>query len=264
MRRFSAAYLKDTREGMWDDRSALAPLELDSRTRVLDVGCGTGELTRVLREETDAEVVAVDADRALLTEVDADARALGDATRLPFADDAFDLVVCQALLINLPDPLAAVREFARVSSDLVAAVEPDNSEVVVESTVAAEGPLTARAREAYIAGVETDVTLGAGAADVFARADLDGVASRRHEHERVVETPYAEAALESAKRKAAGTRIDQQAPTLRKGGFSRADVDDLKAEWKRMGRDAIEQIGDGTYARRAVVPFYVVVGRVER
>ncbi|MFC6752499.1 class I SAM-dependent methyltransferase, partial [Halorubrum tibetense] len=69
MRRFSAEYLERTREGMWEgDRAALADLALSSRRRVLDVGCGTGEFTRVLREETDPEatVIGVDADTDLL------------------------------------------------------------------------------------------------------------------------------------------------------------------------------------------------------
>ncbi|MFB6078345.1 MAG: class I SAM-dependent methyltransferase [Halarchaeum sp.] len=262
MRRFSAEYLRDTRRGLWDDRSALDGLELDSRTRVLDVGCGTGELTRVLREESDADVVALDADPALLDAVDADGRALGDATRLPFRDDAFDLVVCQALLINLPDPSAAVREFARVSSDLVAAVEPDNSEVRVESTVEAEAPLAHRARETYIAGVETDVALGSGAAALFRDVGLSDVETRRHEYERSVAAPYDEAALESAKRKATGERIRQQAATLKRGGLSQRELDDLANEWKAMGRDVVEQLSAGEYERRAHIPFYVVVGRV--
>ncbi len=248
---------------MWADRSALAPLALDSRTRILDVGCGTGELTRVLREETDGEVVALDADRALLDEADADYRALGDATRLPFCDDAFDLVVCQALLINLPDPRVAIEEFARVSSDRVACVEPDNAAVTVESSVEAESPLAKRARDTYIAGVETDVTLGSSAAALFREIGLADVESRRYEHERVVEPPYDEAALEAAKAKAAGTRIAEQAPTLRRGGLSPEAVDELKNEWRAMGRDVVEAMAAGTYERRAVVPFYVVAGQVD-
>ncbi|GGN13513.1 S-adenosylmethionine-dependent methyltransferase [Halarchaeum nitratireducens] len=263
MRRFSADYLTATRRGMWDDRSALAPLALDSRTRILDVGCGTGELTRVLREESDAEVVAVDADCALLAEAEADARAMGDATRLPFRDDAFDLVVCQALLINLPDPRRAIEEFARVSADLVACVEPDNAGVVVESSVAAEAPLAKRARDTYIAGVETDVTLGSSATALLREAGLSDVEGRRYEHERTVQPPYDAPALDAAKAKAAGTRIEEQAPTLRRGGLSRTDVDDLKSEWKAMGRDVVDAMAAGEYERRAVVPFYVVAGRVE-
>jgi len=262
VRRFSATYLRDTRRGLWDDRRALARLDLGRRERILDVGCGTGELTRVLREESDAEVVGLDADAALLRGTAADGRVLGDATHLPFRDGTFDLVVCQALLVNLPDPLAAVREFARVSDDLVAAIEPDNSEVVVESTVSAEAPLARRARERYIAGVPTDVTLGRETATYFASAGLHAVETSRRDHVRTVEAPYDDEDVAAAKAKAAGSRIEEQAPTLERGGLSRVDVDELKSEWKAMGRDVVAQMGEETYERRAVVPFYVVVGRV--
>lgn len=94
---------------MWDDsRAALGDLDLGGRTRILDVGCGTGEFTRVLAEASEARVVGVDADTDLLSvasDRDSDIETVaGDATRLPFAAGSFDLVVCQALLVNLPDP----------------------------------------------------------------------------------------------------------------------------------------------------------------
>jgi len=122
---------------MWTDgRQALADLDLAGRRRILDVGCGTGELTRVIDAETpsDTTVIGVDADPKLLRVAREETGlpyVAGDAIRLPLPDGAVDLAVCQALLINLPDPAAAVREFARVSSELVAAIEPDNADVTV-------------------------------------------------------------------------------------------------------------------------------------
>ncbi|NIB98592.1 methyltransferase domain-containing protein [Halobacterium sp. R2-5] len=262
MRRFSADYLEETRRGMWAEREALDALRLGSRERILDVGCGTGELTRVFREESDAEVLALDADRELLEHVAADERVVGDATRLPFREDACDLVACQALLINLPDPVAAVREFARVSSGLVAAVEPNNAAVTVESTVASEPPLAARARDAYIAGVDTDVSLGAGAADCFEEAGLVDVSTTRYEHVQAVEPPYGEAALEAAARKATGERLAEQRPTLAAGGLSSEAYDALRAEWREMGREVVAQMREDDYERVETVPFHVTVGRV--
>ncbi|QLG63818.1 class I SAM-dependent methyltransferase [Halorarum salinum] len=265
MRRFTPEYLDRTRRGMWASRDALADLELDSRNRVLDVGCGTGELTRVLAEEApDATVVGVDADPDLLG-VAATGTGLdfcaGDALRLPFADDAFDLVACQALLSNLPEPAAAVREFARVSADLVAAIEPDNADVGVASTVGTEADLEARVRAAYIRGVGTDVALGEGVRRTFAAAGLSDLRTRRYHHEKRVEPPYSEADLAGARRKASGAGIADHEAELRNELAADA-YDDLRRDWREMGREVVEQMADGEYERVEVVPFDVTVGRV--
>lgn len=261
MRQFSAAYLADARRNMWEDRQALADLDLASRERVLDVGCGSGEFTRVLSEESDAAVVGIDADAGLLSRTDADGRALGDAVRLPFRDDAFDLVVCQALLVNLPDPAAAIGEFARVSSDLVATIEPDNAAVAVESTVDAESRLARRAREAYIAGLETDATLG-NASELFGDAGLSRIRSREHRYRRTVEPPYSEAAIESAARKATGERLAEKRAELLAGGLTEAEYDDLREAWREMGRAVIDGMQAGTYERLETTPYFVTVGQV--
>jgi len=265
VRRFDADYLEATRRGMWaDSREALVDLDLERRERILDVGCGTGELTRVLGEESDAAVVGADVDPALLSAASAVAPVVrADATDLPFRDDAFDLVVCQALLINLPDPVAAVREFGRVSGDLVAAVEPDNSAVEVASTVGAEEGLARRARERFLDGVETDVALGADAAGVFERAGLEVVSTRRYDHERTTEPPYSEAAVEDARRKVTGDGLADDRETILAGETSEDEYDRLWSDWRSMGRDVVEQMGDREYERRETVPFFVTVGRVE-
>ncbi|MEY7851335.1 class I SAM-dependent methyltransferase [Natrarchaeobius sp. A-rgal3] len=269
MREFSEDYLSRTREGMWDDsREALEALALDSRDRILDVGCGTGELSRVLADETpDAtEVVGCDADPSLLAvasaEVDPVPVAAGDALRLPFPDDSFDLVVCQALLINLPDPTAAIAEFARVSSDLVAAVEPDNGAVEIDSSVGAEDALERRARWAYLDGVGTDVSLGADARNAFEEADLEVLATRQYDHVRTIEPPYSEGALTAARRKATGAGLADDRETMLEGELTETEYDDLRSAWRAMGRDVIDQMGTREYHREETVPFFVTVGRV--
>jgi SAM-dependent methyltransferase len=259
MRRFGADYLTETRRGMWaDSREALADLRLGEAEGVLDVGCGTGELTAVLREECPGRVVGVDRDPALLAHA-REPVVRGDARSLPFADDAVDVVVCQALLVNLPDPAAVVREFARVARSRVAAIEPDNAAVTVESTVDREAALARRARERYLAGAETDVALGASARDAFETAGLADVRIRRYDHERVVEPPYAEREVEAATRKASGADLRERRGTM--AGDEEA-LDALREDWRAMGRDVLQQVRDGEYERREVVPFHVVVGRV--
>ncbi|WP_338727315.1 class I SAM-dependent methyltransferase [Haladaptatus sp. DJG-WS-42] len=261
MRRFGAEYLRETRRGMWDDTTALAGLELPNRRRILDVGCGTGELTTVLEATSPGEVVGVDRDPDLLAHLSGPA-VRGDALSLPFADNTFDLVVCQALLINLPDPAAAVREFGRVSSDLVAAIEPDNGAVTIESTVESEAKLATTARKHYLAGVNTDVTLGAGAANLFEAAGFTDVSTVQYDHVRTVSPPYEPHELEDAKRKALGSGLSKNREELLAGDLSAEAFEALREAWREMGRDAITQMQTETYGKSETVPFYVTVGRV--
>ncbi|MFB1065757.1 class I SAM-dependent methyltransferase [Natrinema sp. H-ect4] len=264
MREFSESYLSRTREGMWaDSRDALEPLALDSRDRVLDVGCGTGELSRVLATESPGEVIGCDADSDLLAVASEHVPTVaGDAVQLPFPDDTFDLVVCQALLINLPDPAAALEEFVRVSTDLVAAVEPDNAAVEIDSSVDAEGRLERRARRAYLEGVDTDVALGAGARDAFETAGLEVLETRRYDHVRTVEPPYSDGALMAARRKATGDGLADDRETILSGAVTESEYDDLRSSWREMGRTVVEQMGAKEYRRAETVPFFVTVGRV--
>lgn len=260
MHRFSAEYLSATRRGMWESREALDPLSLEDRRLVVDVGCGTGALARVLDEETPGRVLGVDRDHGLLADAPV-ATCRGDARTLPLSAGRADLVACQALLVNLPDPVAALREFARVSSDLVATIEPDNGAVSVESSVPAEERLTARAREHYLAGVPTDATLGA-VPGLFREAGLSDVRTSRYEHEQVVAPPYSQAALEAARRRATGDQLATQRDQLLAGGMAPAAYERLRADWREMGRAVVDRMRAGEYRRREVVPFHVTVGRV--
>ena len=72
------------------------------RTRVLDVGCGTGAQTLVLAESSPAHIVAVDNHPPFIDALNGKAQALGitdqlearvaDMHRLDFADGSFDLI----------------------------------------------------------------------------------------------------------------------------------------------------------------------------
>ena len=85
--------------------------------RVLDVGCGTGRFTAAL-EARGACVTGVDVDPAALavarTRV-AGALTLADAHTLPFADQAFDVVVSVTATEFLTDPPTALAEALRVT-----------------------------------------------------------------------------------------------------------------------------------------------------
>ncbi|RQG89052.1 methyltransferase domain-containing protein [Natrarchaeobius halalkaliphilus] len=100
---------------------ALSLLEFEPEMTVLDVGCGTGFATEGLLEHVD-EVYALDQSEHQLEQAYAKLgkRAppvhfhRGDAERLPFATDTFDVVWSSGSIEYWPNPILALREFRRV------------------------------------------------------------------------------------------------------------------------------------------------------
>lgn len=78
-----------------------------SASAVLDVA-PQPQVQRILRELVGDAYVGVD---LLVGEL---ITTFGDLTRLPFRDDAFDVIVCYHVLEHVPDDRAAMRELARV------------------------------------------------------------------------------------------------------------------------------------------------------
>ncbi|HWE36885.1 MAG TPA: class I SAM-dependent methyltransferase [Isosphaeraceae bacterium] len=82
-------------------------------TSILEVGCGYGKLIRALRERTDAPIVGVDFSpsqlaeaRSYLRDLNGITLALATGERLPFEDDAFDLVLTSAVILHNPPEVA--------------------------------------------------------------------------------------------------------------------------------------------------------------
>jgi ubiquinone/menaquinone biosynthesis C-methylase UbiE len=92
---------------------------------LLDVGCGPGTVTVDLaRRLAPGEVVGLDNAAVVLEDARAAAAGAGldnlrflegDAYRLPFEDDSFDVVHAHQVLQHLTDPVAALREMKRVA-----------------------------------------------------------------------------------------------------------------------------------------------------
>ena len=81
------------------------------RTRVLDVGCGTGAQTLVLALDSPARIVAVDNHPPYIDVLNREAHRLGvadrlearvaDMRRLDFPDRSFDLIWCEGAIYNV-------------------------------------------------------------------------------------------------------------------------------------------------------------------
>lgn len=95
----------------------LQPL-LAVNARVLDVGCGTGDLSIELFEKTAAQVIGIDFCHPMLQLATSKAPQLlfieGDALKLPFADCSFDAVTIGFALRNLASAEQGLAELRRV------------------------------------------------------------------------------------------------------------------------------------------------------
>jgi SAM-dependent methyltransferase len=85
-------------------------------SRVLEVGCGPGELAARIQDELGADVVAVDISPRMVELArgrGVDAR-VGDVMDLPFPAGEFDCAVAAWMLYHVPDPSRGIAELARV------------------------------------------------------------------------------------------------------------------------------------------------------
>jgi demethylmenaquinone methyltransferase/2-methoxy-6-polyprenyl-1,4-benzoquinol methylase len=119
-------------------RRAIDALSPYGNGHVLDIGCGTGDVTLdLLRRNPDATVTGIDLSQPMLNLAVAkagraglSARATfqaGDATALPFGPGAFDAVVCAFCFRNIAHHGSALAEMRRV-------LRPGGSLVILELT----------------------------------------------------------------------------------------------------------------------------------
>ena len=132
---------------IWNEEmrtEALDLLDLDRDDRVLDVGCGTGFATAGLLERVD-EVHGLDQSihqmEKAFAKFGTEGRVRfvrGDAERLPFAENAFDVVWSSGSIEYWPNPVDALTEFRRVCrpGGQVLVVGPNNPRTSVMKRVA--------------------------------------------------------------------------------------------------------------------------------
>jgi SAM-dependent methyltransferase len=150
------------------DAAALQPGE-----RVLDVACGTGLIARLAAQSVGPSGTVSGLD--LSPDMIEVARAVspstirwhvGDATSLPFADDSYDVVLCQMGLMFMEDRHTAVAEMRRVTAA---------AGRVAVNTPGVIPPLFALMEQALVDHISAD--LGGFVQAVFSMHNPQGVAS---------------------------------------------------------------------------------------
>ncbi|OPY51432.1 MAG: hypothetical protein A4E48_01567 [Methanosaeta sp. PtaU1.Bin060] len=101
--------------------NALADVLPPVGSNILDVGCGTGELS-VLLAGLGYKVTGIDLSEKMLKKARSKSKSsnyqtrfeVGDAEELKFRDESFDVVINRHLLWTLPQPTRALQEWKRV------------------------------------------------------------------------------------------------------------------------------------------------------
>jgi ubiquinone/menaquinone biosynthesis C-methylase UbiE len=107
-------------------------IRIDSKKKVLDVGCGTGLITGEMEKLCGGEVYGVDINEKLLEKAVINSPRCrfetGTVEKLSFDDDFFDVTFCHFLLMWVKKPADAIMEMIRVTKPggyVVCAAEPD-------------------------------------------------------------------------------------------------------------------------------------------
>ncbi|MGZ7119977.1 MAG: class I SAM-dependent methyltransferase, partial [Methanobacterium sp.] len=99
-------------------------MEINSKTKVLDIACGKGSTAFYLAEKYGCQVVGIDISEGLIQEANETCEKkgltrkvkflLGDAMDLPFDDNQFDVAISQGILVFVDDKIKTINEASRV------------------------------------------------------------------------------------------------------------------------------------------------------
>ena len=117
-------YARNTQRDLAEFRSLAARLskEISPGSRILEVAPGPGYLSIELAKRGQYEVTGLDISKSFVEIARKNAAAesvcvdfrRGNASAMPFEDNAFDFVVCRAAFKNFTQPLEAINEMFRV------------------------------------------------------------------------------------------------------------------------------------------------------
>ena len=292
----SAEYFGDTRDHWWNLdflRLMAKRWKLDAVSDVLDVGCGVGHwsmlLAAVMPEHV--RVTGMDREQSWVDEASERARTRGlehrfsyrqgDAQRLPFPDDTFDLTTCQTVLIHMRDPSAVIAEMLRVTKPggLVAVAEPNNlSESLLLDSITSQASiddivalvrLQLTCERGKIALGEGDNSLGDRVPGLFVANGLEGVEVFANDKATAIFPPYETSAqvafAEDARDRAARRMWNWSEAETRRyfvaGGGAEADFAEHYARGLGSRERIVKGLDASTFHGMIGGAFYLVAGR---
>lgn len=86
---------------------------------ILDLGCGNGNIIRMLESKKEAEYYGLDLSESMIEQAKKRVSSgvkleVGDAIQMPYPDESFDLIICNASFHHYTQPGKAVSEIRRV------------------------------------------------------------------------------------------------------------------------------------------------------
>jgi ubiquinone/menaquinone biosynthesis C-methylase UbiE len=219
----------------------LADLPLDGGARVLEIGCGTGAVSRRLASRAgsvvgmDPSPVFVERARRLAAGLDGVSFVQGDGRSAPFGDASFDAVVCHTVLCHVPGPEQVLAEARRLTAAGGRLAVFDGDYATTTVAIGDRDPLQACA-EASIEALVHDRWLVRRLPVLVAAAGWEVERFRSHGYVETTEPGYTL------------TLVDRGADALAAAGrIGQAAADALKAEARRRA-GAGEFFGHIAYA----------------
>jgi len=174
----------------------LSQLTFAEGARVLDIGCGTGPISRALAENRRLRVVGLDPSSTMLERARALSAGfanldfqLGDARTLPFGPCEFDVVVYHTTLCHIPGPETALAEAHRVlrANGQLAIFDADYS---TTSVATGPGDPLQGCAEAAVGAIVHDPHIVRRLASLVRTAGFDIRHFRSHAYDGVLDPTY--------------------------------------------------------------------------
>ena len=237
-------------------------LNLGPNMKILDAGCGSGAITRLMAKAVYPEtVVGMDIDPVFIEKARKTAESesienirfdLGNIDAMDYDDDSFDLSYCRLVLMHVNDPVRSVSEMKRVTrkGGYVAASSIDDASMIIYPNATRFWDLWRKYGErAARSGVNRHI--GRELYSIFKKAGLSSVSVHPMPFYATVENP---AGVEEFSSVGVGVLLSSRSGMVSDGVASDDDFDKMLEEINQLKMD------EGGFAMCCT---FLAIGKVE-